>query len=211
MGDTSINGHDAGETARGSCRRPITSCYTALVIVGLLTGLALVGCGTSSRSSATSTKAAARPKPPPVCSPAAGMVIARQAEVGAGALEARTTTRNNAEPECHFRGPGVSVAVNVDSSPQPYQRLERTIEEDGQQFGTERNFTPPVTVPKLGLDAAWLPDQSKLLTTDGRSLLTITVAWRGKKRARQLVLATLVARRYLGKPIPNGAVPTGEA
>ena len=101
--------------------------------------------------------------------------------------------------------------VNVDSSPQPYQRLGRTIDEDSQQFGTERNFTPPVTVAKLGLVAAWLPDQSKLLTTDGKSLLTITVAWRGKKRARQLALAKLVAHRYLGKPIPKGAVPTGEA
>ena len=121
---------------------------------------------------------------------------------------------NNAEPECQFRGPRMAVVVNVDSSPQPYQRLERTIEEDGQQFGTERNFTPPVTVPKLGLDAAWVPDQSKLLTTDGRSLLTITVAWRrgggGGGRVRQIALATLVARRYLGKPIPKSAVPTGE-
>jgi hypothetical protein len=201
----------AEATARGSRSRPITSCHVAVLIVGLLSAQALVGCGTSSHSLATSTKAAAQPKPPPVCAPAAAMVIARDAGVGASGLKAQTTTGNNAEPECHFRGPGVSVAVNVDSSPQPYQRLERTIEEDGQQFGTERNFTPPVTVPKLGLDAAWLPDQSKLLTTDGRSLLTITVTWRGEKRARQLALATLVARRYLGKPIPKGAVPTGEA
>jgi hypothetical protein len=191
-------------------RRPIMSRYAAPVIVGLLSGLALVGCGTSSRSSATSTKAAAQPKPPPVCVPAAGIVIARQAGVGAGVLTARATTGDNAEPECHFRGPGVSVTVNIDSSPQPYQRLERTIDEDGQQFGTRRTFTPPVTVPKLGLDAAWVPDQSKLLTTDGRNLLTITVAWRGKKPARQVALATLVARRYLGKPIPKSAVPTGE-
>jgi hypothetical protein len=29
--------------------------------------------------------------------------------------------------------------------------------------------------------------------------------------ARQLALAKLVARRYLGKSIPKGAVPTGEA
>jgi hypothetical protein len=211
LGEGPINGQEAAEIAKGSRSRPTTPRYAALLIVGLLTGLALVACGTSSRSSATSTKAAAKPKAPPVCSPAARMMIARDIGVGAGALEARATTGNNAEPECHFRGRGVSVAVNIDSSPQPYQRLERTIDEDGQQFGTERNFTPPVTVPKLGLDAAWVPDQSKLLTTDGRSLLTITVAWRGEKRARQLALATLVARQYLGKPIPNGAVPTGEA
>ena len=190
--------------------KSVTSCHATPVIVGLLAGLALVGCGASSRSSATSTKAAARPKRPPVCEPAAGAVIARDAGVAVGALTARATTGNNAEPECHFHAARVSVVVNVDSSPQPYQRLERTIDEDSQQFGTERNFAPPVTVPKLGLDAAWVPDQSKLLTTDGRSLLTITVARRGEKRARQIALATLVARRYLGKPIPKSAVPTGE-
>jgi hypothetical protein len=206
-----MNGHDSRETLRGSRIKPITWRHAAPVIVGLLAGLALVGCGASSRSSATSTKAAARPKPLPVCAPAAGLVIAHDAGIGVGVLTARATMGNNAEPECHFRGPRVSVVVNVDSSPQPYQRLERTIEEDGQQFGPVRNFTPPVTVPKLGLDAAWVPDQSKLLTTDGRSLLTITVAWRGEKRARQIALATLVARRYLGKPIPDSAVPTGEA
>jgi hypothetical protein len=188
-----------------------TSHHAVLAIVGLLIGLALVGCGTSSHAPATSTKAAAHPKPPPVCSQTAGVVIARHVGVATGALKARATTGDNAEPECDFRGPRVSVAVNVDSSPQPYQRLERTIDEAGQQFGTQRNFAPPVTVPRLGLDAAWLPDQSKLLTTDGRTLLTITVAWRGQKQARQRALATLVARRYLGKPIPKGAVPTGEA
>jgi hypothetical protein len=138
-------------------------------------------------------------------------VIARDIGIGAGALTARATTGNNASPECHFVGHRIRVVVNVDSSPQPYQRLERTIVEDGQQFGTERNFSPPQTVSKLGLDAAWLPDQSKLLTTDGRSLITVTVAWRGEKRARQRALAELTARRYLGKTIPNGAVPTGEA
>jgi hypothetical protein len=139
------------------------------------------------------------------------VVIARDVGIGAGALRAKATTGNNASPECHFVGPRIRVVVNVDASPQPYQRLERTIVEDGQQFGTARSFTPPQTVSKLGLDAAWLPDQSKLLTTDGRSLITVTVTWRGEKRARQLALAKLTARRYLGKPIPNGAVPTGEA
>ena len=102
------------------------------------------------------------------------------------------------------------MVVNVDSSPQPYQRLERTVCEDSQQFGTVRNFSPPMNLPKLGLVAAWVPDESELLTTDGRNLLTITVAWRGQKRARQIALATLIARRYLGKNIPASSVPTGE-
>jgi hypothetical protein len=140
--------------------------------------------------------------------------VARLLGTSTGAVTATAATGNNGSPECHFiavdGGRRVAVVVNVDPSPQPYQRLERTIVEDGQQFGSERNFSPPVTVSKLGLDAAWLPDQSKLLTTDGKALLTVTVTWRGEKRARQLALAELAARRYLGKPIPPGAVPTGE-
>lgn len=196
--------------SRASRARPTASSHAVLVLAGLLTGLALVGCGTaSSRSSAPPPKAAAPPRPP-VCAPAASTVIARYARVAAGVIEARAATGNNAEPECHFRAPGLSVVVNVDSSPQPYQRLERTVCEDSQQFGTVRNFSPPVNLPKLGLVAAWVPDESELLTTDGRNLLTITVAWRRQKRTRQIALATLVARRYLGKNIPASSVPTGE-
>jgi hypothetical protein len=197
-------------SAKRGRQTKVTPGRAALVIVGLLTGLALVGCGTSSRSSTASTRAAAQPIRPPVCSPAAAIVIAREAGVGVDALKIHPAMGNNAEPECHFRGPGVFGVVNVDSSPQPYQRLERTIDEDSQSFGTQRNFSAPVNVPRLGLDAAWIPDQSMLLTSDGHKLLAITVTWRGKKQARQVALATLVARRYLGKSIPKNAVPTGE-
>jgi hypothetical protein len=97
----------------------------------------------------------------------------------------------------------------VDSSPQAYQRLERTIVEDGQQFGRTRGFTPPQTVPKLGLDAAWLPDQSKLMTTDGTRLITVTVQWRGVGLRRQRTLAAGAARRYLGPLEPKAADPNG--
>ena len=72
-------------------------------------------------------------------------MIGRTVGVEGAALTARVATGNNGSPECHFAARRVLVVVNVDSSPQPYSRLERTIVEDGQQFGTERNFTPPQT------------------------------------------------------------------
>ncbi|MEA2159169.1 MAG: hypothetical protein QOD66_1549 [Solirubrobacteraceae bacterium] len=87
--------------------------------------------------------------------------------------------------------------VNLDGSPQAYQRLERTIVEDGQQFGTARSFAAPVAVPGLGLDAAWLPDQSTLITTDGRRLISVRVSW-AARRAPRRALAQALARRYLG-------------
>jgi hypothetical protein len=137
--------------------------------------------------------------------------IAKFLRVAPAAVVATAMTGNNASSECHFvvRRPRVVVVANVDSSPQPYERLERTIVEDGQQFGEVREFTPPVTVPRLGLDAAWLPDQSKLMTTDGTSLVTVTVAWQGTMRARQLALARLTAERYLGKEHRSAADPNG--
>jgi hypothetical protein len=88
------------------------------------------------------------------------------------------------------------VVVNVDASPQPYTRLERTIVEAGQQFGTVRSFAAPVAVGGLGLDAAWLPDQDELITADQRRLITVTVSWKGSRRPRQ-ALARALAHRYL--------------
>jgi hypothetical protein len=117
-------------------------------------------------------------------------------------------------PECHFgvrlaSGKRVGVVANVDTSPQAYQRLERTVVEDGQQFGEMRGFTPPVDVPGLGLAATWLPDQARLLTTDGVRLITITVSWRGASQARAQALGRAVARPYLGKLQPKAADPNG--
>jgi hypothetical protein len=180
------------------------------VIIAVLTGSAAAGCGSSSHPPAKATKAANKTKAAPVCEPAARTVIARETKVDPGTLTARAAEGGNAEPECRFKGPGVSVVVNIDSSPQPYQRLERAIDEASQQFAPVPGFQPPMIVPKVGLDAAWLPAESKLITTDGRSLLGITVSWRGQKRSREIALAVLVARRYLGKSIPDSAVPTGE-
>ncbi len=91
------------------------------------------------------------------------------------------------------------MVVNVDSSPQPYARLERAIVEAGQQFGVVRGFAAPVTVPKLGLDASWFPDLHDVMTTDGNALITATVSWPHVSQARRRALATIAARAYLGK------------
>ena len=101
------------------------------------------------------------------------------------------------------------MVANVDTAPQAYQRLERTIVEAGQQFGVSRGFTPPVHVAGLGLDASWFPDQTKLMTTDGGRLVSVVISWRGVSQARRQALAKAVARPYLGKLQPRAADPTG--
>jgi hypothetical protein len=147
-----------------------------------------------------------------VCRPAAKTLVALAAHLQASAVTATTGTGNNGAPECRLAAPGARVVVNVDSSPQPYARLERAIVEDGQQFGTKRTFAPPRTVTHLGLDASWVPDLNELLTSDGHVLLTIGVHASRIPVAARRDLATALARAYLGTSDPasaKGPAPSG--
>jgi hypothetical protein len=178
---------------------------------GCLAAVALAGCGGHAKPKPPSVHRAAV-KPAPVCLPGAVVALARVVGAPVGDVSAKPGTGNNGEPQCSFsvRGPRVSVVVNLDSSPQPYQRLERLIVEDGQQFGTERNFSPPETVTHLGLDAAWVPDLSELITTDGKRLITVTVGWRGSRMAMGRALARTEAKLYL-EPLNRKAAEVTEA
>lgn len=112
---------------------------------------------------------------------------------------------DNAEPQCDLSvvRPRVVVTINIDSAPQAYFRMERTIEELAQQFTVNGpNHSPPTEVAHLGIDASWLPDESELMTTDARRLITVGVAWPGHRRPAEIALATAEARLYLG---PNDA------
>src|SRR5205823_3416127 len=86
---------------------------------------------------------------------------------------------NSAVPRCVFGIGKRQVTALVDSGPQPYFRLERTIVEDAQQFSTVRLEPAPVHVGGLGLDASWFPGEQQLMTTDGRRLITVIVKWHG--------------------------------
>jgi hypothetical protein len=121
-------------------------------------------------------------------------------------------TGSNGEPECHYtirtaNGTVVKLVANLDSSAQPYQRLERAIVEDGQQFASVPTNPPPQAIAHLGLDASWLPDQNKLITTEGVRLISVAVAWPGSTQGQQRALAVATARPYLGKNNPKAAEP----
>ena len=182
----------------GICLRRLTvvralrfEALLGLVILGL------AGCGGASHSAREPVPVAA--KKPPLCLPAAVAAVARAAGADAASVSARTSTGNNAEPQCVFRvvDKRVTVTVNLDSSPQPYARLERAIVELGQQFGVQRNFSPPESETHLGLDAAWVPDTSQMLTTDGVRLITVTVAWPHTRTTPRRSLARREAQLYL--------------
>jgi hypothetical protein len=134
-----------------------------------------------------------------VCTAAASATLARAAGVPVASVQAVAATGNNAQPECRLSAGRLQAVVNVDASPQPYQRLERTIVEDGQQFGAVRNFSPPVAVGGVGLDAAWLPDQNRLITADRSRLVSVTLDWPAASPSRRRAVAGLLARSSLAR------------
>lgn len=160
----------------------------------------LAGCGASAQPRRTVGERRARAAAAYViCKPAAREAIARRLGIGAETLAERQGTGNNDEPQCTFgaRDHRWSLIVNVDSSPQPYARLERTVDEAAQIFTARRASPPPQNVSHLGLVAAWLPGSSELITTDTKRLITVTINWAGASPRRQLTLATMAARPYL--------------
>jgi hypothetical protein len=170
--------------------------------VALAAGL-LAGCGGGGKTSSTAPPPGTKPqqaKAPDVCRPAAQAAIASRLGHAQAAVTSKRGTGNNGMPQCTFRAAGqVAITANVDTAPQAYFRLERTVVEETQQFATKREVAPAQHIGGLGLDADWFPPVKQLMTTDGKQFLTITVRWPKSSAARQRALATSVARTYLAK------------
>lgn len=128
-------------------------------------------------------------------------------------MSARVTTSSQATPECDLRvvlpgGRAVRLATTLDSSPQPYTRLERPVVEASQQFSSVA-LAMPQDVTHLGLDADWFPGQSQLMTTDWHRLITVTVEWRAASQRRRRALGEATARAFLGPLDLKAAQPGG--
>lgn len=183
-------------------------------MVGMVLVLAVLGaggCGSgSSRSSASVSRSISRSGT--VGSPAAGtpatvcatgrIVLARRFGVRASAVVVRPMRTSDGMPRCDFTVGSLAAWVSVDSSPQPYQVLERRANEEGQNFGMFTHFPYPQAVTHLGLDAWWFPREQQGQTTDGTRLLTFTVTrWPGHGNGPRKALMRVVLKPYLGKLI----------
>jgi hypothetical protein len=180
-------------TTRGTLTVSSPTATAILLCVLVLPPMAGCGGGTSKPAATTARPASA------VCLPAARGAVARGLGRPPGSVSQSQSTGNNAQPQCSFRAGRTRVVVNVDSSPQPFNRLERAVVEDAQQFSVVRNEPPPQRVAHLGLDADWFPGEGQLLTADNRRLITVTLKWPGASPARKKALAAAVARVYLGR------------
>lgn len=121
---------------------------------------------------------------------------------GLASLNTHVGVASSGSPTCYYEirlshGAPAMLSVQVDRTVEAYFLLERAITELQQVFAPTRLEPAPVTVPHLGLDASWFPAEHYVMTTDGRTLITATVAWRVPTR-RKRALATAAARAYLG-------------
>lgn len=176
-----------------------------LVIIGA--ALTLAGCGASGAKRPADARHASVPpayhaSAPPVCNPRALDAMARFLKVAPQMIATSKSIGQNTMPQCTFTTSvsgreRVQVIANVDSSPSPYDVLERTIEEQSQIFGPQRLTPAPVNVPGLGIVASWFPNDGWLKATDGLRLITATVDWKGARQKREIALAQTMIRPYL--------------
>jgi len=143
-------------------------------------------------------------------------VVAARLGVSFGGVSIRAIkSPTDGMPVCRFRvsqghGP-LTLSVEVDDSPQPYQVLERRAVEEGQNFAFIAHFKYPQAIMHLGLDAWWFPREQQAQTTDGRVLITVTIiSWPGHGNRPRKALSAAVARPYLGRLI-GGRTDKGEA
>ncbi len=141
----------------------------------------------------------------PPCSAVATHLVAHQLRIASSSVSAARSIGNDSMPQCSFTSglPGggrFSATVNVDTSPQPYFVLMRTIVEGQQVFSPVRLVPAPVAVFHLGLLASWFPNQQQLMSTDGTRLVRTTVIWPGARQAAKIRFGTRISRLYLNKP-----------
>ena len=197
--------------------RALRPAVTATVI----TAIALAGCGGASHhgastasvshvpaptSTTSSSTSAAAPTVATICTARARRVIAAFLRIAPGSLASRSATANSSYPECvtaaRLGGRRVTVTAEVDTEPDAYAVLERTIIESSQIF-PQRNHPAPQHVGRLGLDASWFPATGQLMTTDAVRLIIATIGWPRVRTGRRVALGTAVARTYLGRSEPK--------
>ncbi len=187
-------------------------CPKSLTLGVCTAAMSIAACGSSGHKTSTeprttveakdgtSTSAAAASP----CQSKARTAIAVFLSVRAVQVAGSTSVGNNGSPQClwsvKLAGARVTTLVNVDKGPQPYFILERTIVEDSQEFSATALHPGPLSITRLGLEAAWFPQYPYLMVTDGYQLLTVTVRWAHRRQGVERELAEAVARTYLHTP-----------
>lgn len=166
--------------------------------------VALCGCGSTGHAPST---AAGSPSPAAsagVCTAAATAAVARAASVPAGAVAESAFAPPSGAAGCRLsvgtaNARRALVAVQLDTAPQAYARMERQVVETAQTV-LWYHLGPaayPQDLTGIGQDAVWFAASHQLLGTDGTRLVTVVVHSPRSTDAYQRRLAEGVARVFL--------------
>ncbi len=152
------------------------------------------------------------------CSGKARAILAHLAAVpDAKVTQVRYTAPSGAD-SCRMTVTGkhtgrVVVALELDTAPQAYFRLEREAVEDAQAFATSTTHTypPPQDLAGVGLEADWFPGEQKAMTTDGKTLYSVLITWPHVKMAREKALGAHIALALVGHTPETAATTSSTA
>lgn len=177
------------------CRKRWSARVAAAVVAAAAASPTLAGCGTS-----TSDR-------PAVCKIQAQDAIARKLGIASANVSYAKSFGGNDMPQCRFgahaSGVKLAVIVNVDSGPQAYARILRTVVEASQIFGRPPpGWRRPQVLSGLGPYASWFPTNHQLMATNYTDLFTVTVSWPGASRNGEVAIARAAVVPY--RILPKG-------
>ena len=153
----------------------------------------LAGCGAAAQPARHASRPAAGP-----CVEPARAAVARAA--GAAAASTRVTAVSPGQATCVYEAAELRVSAQVDTNPQAAFRFDRAVVERSQNavWGSNRRKWPQ-QIFGIGQGADWFPADRELLATDGRKLVSVSVARSGMGERPALRLSRAVAKLTLAR------------
>jgi hypothetical protein len=184
----------------------LTRCGSALILA--LCCAVASACG-SSHSASTTSQAKV-----PVAQRVCGLAQRAAGSVQGGQVHLRIANSDPANVECRLSRDGIHLDVNAQASPVAWTQYDTTVVHQAQAFGpgsVHDASALPQPVRGMSGNAAWLPPQHQLVTTNGTqtqggSYVTVTVKRSSQHGPASLSLARAVAIATLASA-PRGPTP----
>jgi hypothetical protein len=185
----------------------LTRCGSALILA-LCCGVASA-CGGSSHSASRTSQAKV-----PVAQRVCGLAQRAAGNVQGGQVHLRIANPDPANVECVLSRDGIHLDVNAQASPVAWTQYDTTVVHQAQAFGpgsVHDASALPQPVPGMSGNAAWLPTEHQLVTTNGTetqggSYVTVTVKRSSQHGPASVPLARAVAIATLASA-PRGPTP----
>lgn len=222
-----MTGEWAAGFARNYRRVGAGSSRAALVLALCCSGIA--GCGHSGTSAAgqrSGSSHTAHPAPTATTPSRAAAQRVCQRAASAADSQLRVAVRievADADPaylECLLDAPEIHVDIVAQAIAQALGDYDTTLIHQVQTYveppppsGVRNRAQLPHPIPGIGTKAAWIPDQQKLLATNGTpngggNFLSVAVTSRSTSSSAQLALARVIAKATLAVAPQGPALPS---